>query len=66
MKFGGLSENVKLQMGYYHLKNHMFSISMGSCDIVLGVEWIHTMGTITMDYHELYMIFTKYSHTYNL
>jgi hypothetical protein len=42
MKCGGCYENVKLKMGNYHLKTHMFSISMGDCDIVLGVEWIHT------------------------
>jgi hypothetical protein len=66
MKCGGRCENVKLQMGDYHLKTHMFSISMGGCDIVLGVEWIHTLGPITMDYQELYMSFTQYAHTYTL
>jgi hypothetical protein len=58
MKCGGRCENVKLQMGDYHLKNHMFSISMGGCDIVLSVEWLLTLGPITMDYQYLYMIFT--------
>jgi hypothetical protein len=66
MKCGGRCENVKLQMGDYHLKTHMFSISMGGCDIVLGVEWICTLGPITMDYQELYMRFTQYAHTYTL
>jgi hypothetical protein len=36
MKCRGRCEIVKLQMGDYHLKIHMFSIEMGSCDIVLG------------------------------
>ena len=36
MKYGGRCDNVKLQMGDYHLKTHMFSINMGGCDIVLG------------------------------
>jgi len=36
MKCGGICENVKLQMGAYHMKTHMFSISMGGYDIVLG------------------------------
>jgi hypothetical protein len=44
MKCGGRCENVKIQMGDYHMKTHMFSISMGGCDIVLGVEWLHTLG----------------------
>lgn len=50
MKCGGRCENVKLQMGDYQLKTHMFSIHMGGCDIVLGVEWLHTLGPITMDF----------------
>jgi hypothetical protein len=66
MKCGGHCENVKLQMGDYHLKTHMFSISMGGCDIVLGVEWIHTLGPITMDYQELYMSFHHEAHSYTL
>jgi len=38
MKCGGKCENVKLQMWDYQLKYHMFSIEMGSCDVVLGIE----------------------------
>jgi hypothetical protein len=38
MKCGGHCENFKLQMGDYSMKTHMLSISIGACDIVLGVE----------------------------
>jgi hypothetical protein len=38
MKYGGHCENVDLQIGQYHLKYHMFSIDMGGCDIMFGVE----------------------------
>ena len=44
----------------------MFSINMGSCDIVLGVESLCTLETITMDFKELYMSFVKDSHTHLL
>jgi hypothetical protein len=37
MKCGGKCEKVKLQLKEYHLKSNMFSIEMGSCDVVLGV-----------------------------
>jgi hypothetical protein len=40
MKCGGKCENVKLQMGDYLLKSNMFSIEMGGCDVVLGVQWL--------------------------
>jgi len=67
MKFGGRCENVKLEMGYYHLKSHMFSIEMGGCDFVLGEEWLRTLGPVTMDFKDLYMSFTQdyHTHTFN-
>ena len=37
MPRGGHYENVRLQLGDYHLKTHMFAIAMGGCDIFLGV-----------------------------
>jgi len=55
MKCGGHYENVFLQIDQYHLKSHIFSIDMGGCDIVLGVEWLCTLGRITMDFKDLTM-----------
>jgi hypothetical protein len=37
----------------------MFSIDMGGCDIVLGVERLRTLGPITMDFKELTMQFQQ-------
>lgn len=62
MKCVGRCENVKLQTGEYHLKTHMFSIDIGGCDVVLGVEWLHTFGPITMDLKDLYRRFNKEGH----
>jgi hypothetical protein len=50
MKCGGLYEIVRLQIGDYHLKSHMFAIDMGGCDIVLGADWLRTLGPILMDF----------------
>jgi hypothetical protein len=55
MKCGGCCKNVCLQIGDYHLKYHMFSIDMGGCDIVLGVDWLRYLGPILMDFKELTM-----------
>ena len=57
MKCGGRCENFRLQIGHYQLKSHMFSIDMGGCDIVLGVEWLQILGPILMDFKELTMQF---------
>jgi hypothetical protein len=53
-------------MGDYQLKTHIFSIDVGGFDIVVGVEWLRTLGQITMDFKELYMIFTKEGHAHTL
>jgi hypothetical protein len=50
MKCGGCCENACLQIGDYHLKYHMFSIDMSGCDIVLGADWLRTLGPILMDF----------------
>jgi hypothetical protein len=57
MKCGGHCENVRLQIGQYHMKSHMFAIDMGGCDIVLGAKWLRTLGPILMDFKELTMQF---------
>jgi hypothetical protein len=46
-----------LQIGDYHLKSHMFSIDMGGCDIVLGANWLRTLGPILMDLGPILMDF---------
>jgi hypothetical protein len=42
----------------------MFSIDMGGCDIVLGVEWLRTLGPILMDFKDLTMQFQQEGQQY--
>ena len=44
-------------MGDYQLDTPMYVISMGVVDIVLGVQWLTTLGTIEMNFQELFMQF---------
>jgi hypothetical protein len=64
MKCGGRCENVRLQIGDCHLKSHMFAIDMGGCDIVLGADWLRTLGPILMDFQNLTMQFDQGGHQY--
>jgi hypothetical protein len=64
MKCGRCCENVHLQIGDYHLKSHIFSIEMGACDIVLGEDWLRTLGPIIMDFHNLTLQFNQGGHQY--
>jgi hypothetical protein len=66
MKCGGYCENVHLQIGDYHLKSHMFVIDMGGCDIVLGENWLRTLGPILMDFKDLTMQFDQEGHQYKI
>jgi hypothetical protein len=59
MKCGGIWENLRLQIGDCHMKYHMFAIEMGSCDIVLGAEWLSTLCPILMYFKELTMQFDQ-------
>ena len=51
---------IYLQIGDYHLKPHMFAINMGGCDIVLGADWLRTLGPIL--FKELIMQFDQEGH----
>jgi hypothetical protein len=64
MKCGGCCENVHLQIGDYHLNSNMFSIDMGGCDIVLGADWLRTLGPILMDFKALTIQFDQEGHQY--
>jgi hypothetical protein len=65
MKCGGCCENLRLQIGHYHLKSHIVFIEMGGCDSVLGVEWLRTLGPILMDFKELTMQFQQEGQRYH-
>jgi hypothetical protein len=42
----------------------MFAIEMGGCDIVLGADWLRTLGPILMDFQNLTMQFDQGGHPY--
>ena len=66
MACGCHCENVRLQLGDYHLKSYMFFMDIDGCDIVLGAKWLCTLSPVAMDFKELYLSFTQKSHTHML
>ena len=62
----GKFHSIKLSMGDYMLDSPMFVISMGGADIVLGVQWLTTLGTIEMNFQELFMRFHSDGRTIQL
>ena len=53
----GKCHNIKLTMGVYVLNSPMLSIPMGGDDVVLGFQWLHSLGAITFIFQELFLKF---------
>ena len=54
----GKCHNIKLSMGEYVLTRPMLSIPMGCVDVVLGVQWLQSLGTIAFNFQEPFMKFS--------
>lgn len=48
----------------FHFIIDLYAIPLGGCDIVLGIQWLRTLGHILWDFDKLYMQFYKDSKTY--
>ena len=44
-------------MGEYVLNSPMLSIPMGGVDVVLGVEWLQSLGMLAFNFQELFLNF---------
>ena len=49
--------NIKLAMGEYVLNSPIISIPMGGADVVLGVQWLQSLGTVAFNFQELFLKF---------
>eukprot|EP00253_Pinus_taeda_P023073 PITA_23073 len=54
----GKCHNIKLSRGEYVLTSPMLSIPMGGVDVVLGVQWLQSLGTIAFNFQEIFMKFS--------
>jgi hypothetical protein len=54
-KFHGIN----LNMGEYFLVSSVISIQMGSDDVVLGVQWLHSLGIVALNFQYIFMIFSS-------
>jgi hypothetical protein len=50
--------NIKLNMGEYLLDIPKISIQMGGVDIVLGFQWLQSLGTMAINFQDLFMRFS--------
>jgi hypothetical protein len=55
----GKCHSIKLKMGEYFLDGPMISIQMGGVDVVLGVQWLQSLGTMAFDFQNCFMRFSS-------
>jgi hypothetical protein len=51
--------SIKINMGEYFLDSPMISIQMGGADVVLGVQWLQSLGTMALNFQDIFMIFSS-------
>jgi hypothetical protein len=55
MNFSGKCHSIKFNIREYLLYIPIISIQMGGVDVVLGVQWIQPLGTLALNFQELFM-----------
>ena len=59
INLSGKYHNIKLSLGEYVLNIRILSIPIGGADVVLGVQWLQSFGTISFNFQELFMNFFR-------
>jgi hypothetical protein len=54
----GKFHKINLTMGEYVMNSPMISIPMGGVDVILGVQWLQSLGTMDFNFQELFMKFS--------
>jgi hypothetical protein len=54
----GKCNKISLTMGEYVMNSPMIVIPMGGADVVLGIQWLQSLGTVAFNFQELFMKFS--------
>ena len=58
INYSGKCHNINLTMGEYVLNSPMIAIPMGGADVVLGFQWLQSLGIVAFNFQELFMKFS--------
>jgi hypothetical protein len=58
INFSGKCNKINLTMGEYVMNSLMITIPMGGVDVVLGIQWLQSLGTMDFNFQELFMKFS--------
>jgi hypothetical protein len=54
----GKLNKINITMGEYVMNSPMIAIPMGGADVVLGIQWLQSLGTVDFNFQELFMKFS--------
>lgn len=55
----GICSGVQLQIKDYKLVTNFYLLELDNLDVVLGVTWLRTLGSVVLDFSALTMSFTE-------
>jgi hypothetical protein len=58
INFSRKFNKINLTMGEYVMNSPMIYIPMGGADVVLGIQWLQSLGTMDFNFQELFMKFS--------
>jgi hypothetical protein len=58
INFSGKSKKINLTMGEYVMNGQIISIPMCGVYVVLGIQWLQSLGTMDFTFQELFMKFS--------
>jgi hypothetical protein len=62
----GKFHKVKLQIQDFNLESKLYTVPLGGVDVVLGVQWLQTLGTNSVNHHEYFIQFKWHGKSYKL
>jgi hypothetical protein len=62
----GKCHKVKLQIQDFNLESEFYTVPLGGVDVVLGVQWLQTLGTYSINHQENFIKFKWQGKTYKL
>lgn len=66
LSYGGECSAIKLKLGDTIFAIDLILLPIYDADLVLGVQWMQTLGPILFDYDQLWMEFTHYGERFRL
>jgi hypothetical protein len=62
----GKCQKVKLQNQDFNLESDLYTVPLGGVDVILGVQWLQTLGTYSVNHQENFIQFKWQGKSYKL